>query len=57
MEKTFILTYVVRHHTIPDEVRIVGGIVAKTNLEAIMKYFDGCPYTNRFEIVDCVAEV
>lgn len=57
MEKSFIITYVVRHNTIPDEIRIVNGVVARTNLEAIMKYFDGCPYTHRFEVVDCVAEV
>ena len=57
MEKSFIITYVVRHHTIPDEVRIVNGVVAKTNLEAIMKYFKNCPFTSRFEIIDCVAEV
>ncbi len=57
MEKSFIITYVVRHHTIPDEVRIVNGVVARTNLEAIMKYFENCPFTSRFEIIDCVAEV
>lgn len=26
---------------------------ANSNLEAIMKYFNSCPYTNRFELVSC----
>lgn len=50
MKKYIIIYKLVR--TSRTEIRMACK-EANSNLEAIMKFFDNCPYTNRFELISC----
>ena len=57
MEKTFILIFNVVRNDGSILRTDVKEVIARTNVEAIMKYFDNCPYPQHFVLVSCAEKI